>query len=190
VRKIPVRVEVNQPPLVEAGEDHIIIKGSEVQIDASSINQVRYIWSPDYNLSCTQCQTPLASPERDTTYMVTAINEFGCKAKDELRIRVISDCSGNMVYVPNTFSPNGDGSNDKFFPRGKGIDRMQVLRIFNRWGEVVYEKINFPVNDASYGWDGTFKGRPPQPDVYIFQAEVYCSNGELIKFAGNVSLIQ
>ena len=67
---------------------------------------------------------------------------------------------------------------------------MNVLSIFNRWGEIVFEKRNFPINDPGYGWDGSFKGKPPQSDVYIYQAEVYCSNGELIKLAGNISLIQ
>ncbi len=63
------------------------------------------------------------------------------------------------------------------------------MRIFNRWGEVVFEKSNFPVNDASYGWDGRYKGKDPQPGVYIYQVEVYCTNGNLIKFTGNVALI-
>ena len=91
--------------------------------------------------------------------------------------------------MPNTFSPNGDGSNDIFYPRGKGLDRVKSLRIFNRWGEVVFEKTDFPINNAAFGWDGSFKGRKPQADVYIYQVEVFCDNGDIIKFDGNVALI-
>jgi gliding motility-associated-like protein len=94
------------------------------------------------------------------------------------------------VFVPNTFSPNGDGSNDVFYVRGKGLERVKSLRIFNRWGQIVFEKRDFPVNDASAGWNGTFMGNRPHPDVYIYQVEVFCDNSEIIRFEGNVALIQ
>ena len=84
------------------------------------------------------------------------------------------------VFVPNTFSPNSDGSNDVFYPRGTGIDRAKVLRIFNRWGEIVYERYDFPINSASHGWDGNWKGKKANADVYIYQLEVYCQNGEVV----------
>ncbi|MDB5226797.1 MAG: hypothetical protein JWN78_990 [Bacteroidota bacterium] len=185
LRKIPVRVEVNQLPVVKAGEDHIIIKGTEVQIDAASVNQVSYVWSPDYNLSCTLCQTPMASPEHDTTYMVTAINEYGCKSKDELRIRIISDCSGNMVYVPNTFSPNGDGQNDVLRVLGPGVSSVKQFRVFNRWGQMV-----FTTNDGGIGWDGTFNGTELNPGVYMYYMDVECINGERTIKKGDVTLLK
>ncbi|HEU4632435.1 MAG TPA: gliding motility-associated C-terminal domain-containing protein, partial [Flavisolibacter sp.] len=93
-------------------------------------------------------------------------------------------------FMPNTFSPNGDGSNDIFYVRGRGLERVKTLRIFNRWGEVVFEQNNLPVNDPQYGWNGTYKGNKPHPDVYIYQVEVFCENSEIIRFEGNVALIQ
>jgi gliding motility-associated-like protein len=66
---------------------------------------------------------------------------------------------------------------------------VKTLRIFNRWGEVVFERNNFPVNDILSGWDGKYKGKEPKADVYIYQVEVYCENGDIIKLNGNVSLI-
>jgi gliding motility-associated-like protein len=80
--------------------------------------------------------------------------------------------------------------NDIFYVRGQGLDRVKSLRIFNRWGEVVFEKRDFDVNNAQHGWDGKFKGNKPKPDVYVYQAEVYCANGTLMIFPGNVALIQ
>jgi gliding motility-associated-like protein len=64
-----------------------------------------------------------------------------------------------------------------------------MMRIFNRWGEVVFEKRDFPVNDAATGWDGTFKGNKPIADVYVYQIEVFCDNNETIRLNGNIALI-
>jgi gliding motility-associated-like protein len=66
---------------------------------------------------------------------------------------------------------------------------VKSLRIFDRWGEVVFEQNNFPVNDPLYGWNGTYKGKKPQAGVYVYQVEVYCDNGDIIKLDGNVALI-
>jgi gliding motility-associated-like protein len=67
---------------------------------------------------------------------------------------------------------------------------VKVLRIFNRWGEIVYERNDFPVNISSYGWDGTLKGKKANTDVYVYQLEIYCMTGELLTFQGNVALIK
>jgi gliding motility-associated-like protein len=91
--------------------------------------------------------------------------------------------------MPNTFSPNGDGSNDVFYPRGRGLFSVRVLRIFNRWGEVVFEKRGFQVNDETQGWNGKYKGNQAPPDVYVYQVEVFCDNGDIIKLEENVALI-
>jgi gliding motility-associated-like protein len=99
-------------------------------------------------------------------------------------------CNNDNVFVPNTFSPNGDGSNDVFYVRGKGLNRVKMLRVFNRWGQVVFERTNFAVNDASAGWDGTYNGAKQVPDVYIYQLEIWCDNSTVVKFEGNVALIQ
>lgn len=183
--KLPVKVDIKPLPSVKAGMDHIIIKGSEVEIDASSFDQVSYVWSPDYKLSCTECQTPMASPEMDTTYIVTAINEFGCKVKDNLRIQVIEDCSGKTVYVPNTFSPNGDGQNDVLRVLGPGVSSVKLFRVFNRWGQIVFD-----TNDPGLYWDGTFKGVLLNPGVYMYYMDVECINGQRTIKKGDITLLR
>jgi gliding motility-associated-like protein len=185
MQKIPVKVDIKPLPTVTAGQDHIIIKGSEVQLDATSPNQVNYVWSPDYKLSCTGCQTPMASPETDTVYMVTAINEFGCKATDDLRIQVIEECSGKMVYVPNTFSPNGDGQNDVLRALGPGVASVKLFRVFNRWGQMVFDTA-----DPNFAWDGTFKGALLNPGVYVYYMDVECINGQRTIKKGDVTLLK
>ncbi len=163
--------------------------GESVFLDAKySDTMVKYIWTPAISLSCNNCPQPVASPKFNTDYSVAFTDSNGCKNTGEIKVIVL--CQGITVFLPNTFSPNDDGSNDKFYVRGKGLDRVKSLRIFNRWGEVVFEEKDFPVNNEQHGWDGKFKGLKPHPDVYVYQVEVYCANGELMIFSGNVALIQ
>ncbi len=148
---------------------------------------INWTWVPPTDLSCTNCPAPEAVPKITTTYQVAFTDTNGCSNTGNIQVIVI--CTGSNLFIPNTFSPNGDGSNDVFYPRGRGLNRVRSLRIFNRWGEVVFEKRDFPVNDPNSGWNGSFRGKRPQPDVYIYQAEVFCDNGEIIKLDGNIALI-
>ncbi len=152
-----------------------------------SPNVVSWLWTPAAGLSCTTCPTPEAGPKFNTDYRVTFTDNNGCTNRQIIQVIVL--CKDANLFIPNTFSPNGDGNNDIFYPRGRGLFSVKTLRIFNRWGEVVFEKRNFQPNDASAGWDGTFRGKKPQPDVYVYQAEVFCDNGETITLNGNISLI-
>lgn len=153
-----------------------------------SSNVESWQWRPTTGLSCTDCPNPVASPKFNTKYIVQYTDSNGCVNTNTVQIIVI--CKNANVFIPNTFSPNGDGRNDIFYVRGRGLDRVKSLRIFDRWGEVVFEKRDFPVNDASVGWDGRFNGAAPKSDVYVYQVEVFCENGEIIRFDGNVALIQ
>jgi gliding motility-associated-like protein len=98
-------------------------------------------------------------------------------------------CDNRNFFIPNTFSPNGDGSNEIFYPRGQGLFKIKSLRIFNRWGELVFENREFQANDPSAGWNGMYKGKKGSPDVYVYQIEIYCTNDQVFKLAGNVALI-
>jgi gliding motility-associated-like protein len=151
-------------------------------------NVIRWTWSPANTLNCGDCPQPVANPKFNTKYTVSFIDSNGCKNTGDIQIIVI--CKNANVFVPNTFSPNGDGNNDVFYVRGRGLDRVKSLRIFNRWGEIVFEQQNFPVNDGSYGWNGKYKGNKPIPDVYVYQVEVFCDNSQIIQFEGNIALIQ
>jgi gliding motility-associated-like protein len=162
--------------------------GFPVQLPATySPNTVSWQWLPPSGLSCDNCPAPLVGPKFNTTYVVRFTDDIGCSNSASVEVVVI--CKNMNLFIPNTFSPNNDGSNDVFYPRGRGLERVKQLRIFNRWGEVVFEKKDFPVNDPSVGWDGRYKGQRPAPGVYVYQAEVFCENGEIITLNGNVALI-
>ena len=94
------------------------------------------------------------------------------------------------MFIPNTFSPNNDGMNDVFYPRGKGIFAIKRMKIFSRWGEVIFERNDFNANDASKGWDGTYNGKALSPDVFVYTVDVVCDNNTVLNFKGNIALIK
>jgi len=166
-----------------------IISGGSAQINMNYTGPiVSYNWLPTQHLDCTDCPQPTANPPRTTDYTVLIQDRYGCKNSSNVTVRVV--CGDQNFFIPNTFSPNGDGVNDIFYLRGSGLFRINSLMIFNRWGEIVFEKKNLSINDPLGGWDGTYKGKKAKPDVYIYQIEIVCNNGETIKYAGNVALIQ
>lgn len=153
-----------------------------------SSNVSTYTWSPSTYLDCTDCPTPVSTPVFNTTYTVTVTDENQCTSTDTVLVKTI--CGGDNYFIPNTFSPNNDGVNDVFYPRGKGLHDIQSMRIFNRWGQLVFERKNFPANSASMGWDGTINGRPAPSDAYVYIIEVICINAQIVALKGDVTLIR
>jgi gliding motility-associated-like protein len=184
-----VTISVFPFPVVDAGRDTTIQVGFFTQLNATFSSDVQSIlWSPSVGLSCTTCPKPVAAPTFNTTYSVTVTNNGGCQSTDAVTIYVV--CNDGNIFMPNTFSPNGDGMNEIYYPRGRGINTIRSLRIFNRWGQLVFEKKNFNANDPSAGWDGTFKGTKLSPDVYVYMMDLSCENSSIITMKGDITLIR
>ena len=147
-----------------------------------------YLWTPGTDLTCTDCPQPTAGPRFTTTYKVEVTDSNNCRASSSIIVRTV--CNEQNYFIPNTFSPNGDGQNDVFYPRGTQLNRIQSMRVFNRWGELVFEKKNFNANAKYEGWDGRVKGVPGQMDTYVYIIEVICENAQVIALKGNVTLIR
>ncbi|QEC67147.1 PKD domain-containing protein [Panacibacter ginsenosidivorans] len=156
----------------------------------SSPDVITWSWNPPAGLNSPNVEQPLAETKFTTTYRGTASNAFGCSAIDNITIEV--SCNNSNVYIPNTFSPNGDGNNEYFLPRGKGLFNIKSMKIFNRWGVAVFEKWNFPANSQSNdaAWDGTYLGKPQPADVYVYVIDVICENGTVLSYKGNVTLLR
>lgn len=123
-----------------------------------------------------------------TTYTVVVISKDGCSASAEIEIRVDSVAD---VYVPNIFSPNGDGNNDLFWVQGEDADLMiESLLIYDRWGNNVYTANNMLVGEDAQGWDGTYQGRPVNPGVYVYLLEMRTANGELLVKSGDITVVK
>jgi gliding motility-associated-like protein len=182
-------VVVPLPTATPVSNPVTIISGASAQLNMNYTGAiVSYNWLPPQHLSCTDCPQPVANPQFTTDYHISVIDRFGCKNSGNVTVKVI--CNGQNFFVPNTFTPNGDGVNDVFYLRGTGLFRVNSIMIFDRWGEVVFEKKNFQVNDPAAGWDGTFRGKKAKADVYVYQLEIVCDNGDIMKYSGNIALIQ
>lgn len=184
-----VQVAVWPYPTVEAGESQTLSVGHGLKLSPIYSDDVNtYRWSQPQTLSCSNCAFPEAKPKSETTYRIEVANNGGCRASDEVTVRVI--CNNGNLFIPNTFSPNQDGRNERFFPRGSGIDRVKSFKVFNRWGELIFSKENFPANEPTAGWDGRYKGQVVPSDVFIYSCEVVCTNNELLTFKGDVTLLR
>ncbi len=166
--------------------DTITMAGETLQMSSTFINYPTssisaYVWSPSYGLTCGDCPNPVFNGYNSTTYVLTVIYHNGCIATASTDITV----NGNPpIYVPNAFTPNGDGSNDVFYLYSQQVKEMD-LKVFNRWGEKVFESTN-----QFYGWDGMYKGVQQPMAVYTYVVEVTYLNGKKANQKGTVNLIR
>lgn len=180
-------IVVKEKPVVDAGKD-IYASGGNVQLQALGEGIVKYEWVSTAALSCTDCASPVATAKATASYKVTVYNEWGCMAEDYVVISV--SCDQSNIFVANTFTPNNDGLNDRFFPQGKGLKNITRFRVFNRWGELMFDRQNMPMNEEMQGWDGTYMGQPLKPDVFVYILNTICESGEPIEMKGDVSLVR
>jgi gliding motility-associated-like protein len=156
-------------------------------ITNSGITIVDYVWDPTTWLNCTNCQeSAISVPEADVQYIITVRDNNNCTAKDTVNIFFDAEAS---IYIPNAFTPNQDGNNDVFYVYGRGFADFH-LKIFDRWGELVFESFN--QND---GWDGTYRGKLLNPGVFVYYVDVRFITGiappEYTKYRkGSVTLLR
>lgn len=165
----------------DAGNFVTITAGQSTQLNGSG--GLGYTWSPSGSLSCTNCPNPVASPTVTTTYTLTVSDSIGCTAIDTVTVFVEMDCSGE-IFVPNAFSPNGDGQNDQLFVRGACIEYLD-FSVYNRWGERV-----FHTTDQNIGWDGVWRGQPCENAVFTYVVKATLYDGTQIDKKGNVTLVK
>lgn len=182
-------VEVNiQLNLQSTGSDTLNLV-VETNIPLQAIDTV--VWSPGDLFFCAQdfCLTQtIARPVTPTEISVLVIDTNGCQGEGRLLIEEEDD---PKIYIPNVFSPNQDGINDYFTIYGnKDVELIMELRIFDRWGNMVFRKDEFLPNVENYGWDGVFKGDPMNPAVFAFWARVLFTNGHIGFYRGDVTLVR
>ncbi len=180
-----VTVTVNSPPDIHAAsDDSLTTPGAEVGIHASSTFNLSYVWKAIDAIKCPTCQETQITPRHTQTIMVTGTTDAGCTASDSLSIEVIN-CDPETIFIPNTFTPNGDGINDKFYVHSRALSTLNFMRVFDEWGKVVFETKN--INE---GWDGNSAGLSVASSVYTYVVEGKCENGYDIKKSGNIALVR
>lgn len=188
---------INQPNelISELGDDITVELGDsskviEVQLSTGFVVDT-IMWNPNQDFSCLDddCTRIAIYPSKTTKYTVTAVDKNGCVTTDMIEVRVSDE---RKIYFPNVFSPNGDGQNDVFKPyAGKGVQEFINFRIFDRWGNQVYMKENFkPTSSNIDGWDGTFKARQMNPGVFTYFVIAQFTDGKIIRYSGDVTLLR
>jgi gliding motility-associated-like protein len=184
-----IYIRVNPLPVINHQPDVETLGGIPVQLRVSgSTNIISWSWQPGNYLSCNDCAAPICTPLRAVTYIATGTTQYGCTVSDTIMVKLT--CAISHIFVPSVFSPNNDGVNDVFTIQGTGVRSIKWMRIFNRWGEIVFEKTNSLVGDRSAGWDGMVKDAPASPGTYIYMAELTCDSGEVFPLKGTVILIK
>ncbi|MEM9847362.1 MAG: gliding motility-associated C-terminal domain-containing protein, partial [Bacteroidota bacterium] len=181
---------------VDLGEDIIISFGADATL-AAIVNgnfSGSLTWSSDDkdSLLCLDalCLSRLVQPLVTTTYNLQIEDENGCIATDQITVFVERK---QDVYAPNVFSPDGNNINDFFYLQtaNTAVENIEYLRIFDRWGHLVFQRNNFPPNDASLGWDGRSQNREPMnPAVFVFVAKVNYTDGSNQVLEGEVVLVR
>ncbi len=183
-------IAILEPPLLELNlpQDTSLPLGEQLQIlpEIISSGNLQYQWQPPDGLDCAYCQSPIASPFSNTIYALTIQDEYGCQIQDEIAIGVENR---RRVYIPNAFSPNGDNVNDSFTVyTGKEVGEVLSLKIFDRWGELVFSDQHFM--PGARGWNGLFNGKNSMSGAYAYLVEVAYLNGETEIFKGDLQLMR
>jgi gliding motility-associated-like protein len=169
---------------VSASANPAIIAPGESSLLQAEPYGYSYAWTPSNSINNPSIQNPLATPVQTTFYTVV-VSDSQCSISDSVEVRVFDlVCAPPNVFIPNTFTPNADGKNEKLYVRGLNLSKVH-LAIYNRWGQVVFETFN-----QNEGWDGTFKEMKVDPDVFVYYLEATCTGGEEYFEKGNITLIR
>lgn len=165
-----------------AGNDTVIVVGEQINFNAEG--GIDYRWSPAVNLNTTVGANPTGSYPRVGIfdYQVEVRSEYDCEGTDDIRVQVVS---GPRLFMPSGFTPNGDGLNDYLKPITAGYAELNFFRVYNRWGEMVYEGDNL-----SRGWDGNYKGKKAEVGTYFWVMSVKDRFGEDEMIKGDVTLVR
>ncbi|WP_301929042.1 gliding motility-associated C-terminal domain-containing protein [Ferruginibacter sp.] len=175
-----VNLDVLPKVIAGAGKDDNAEYNAPYQLNGTGNGQ--FEWSPPEQLSNPFIANPTVKLTADETFTLTVKNELGCTAHDTVKLRVLK---GPGFYVPNAFSPNGDGLNDRFRPTAVGISNLEYFRIFNRYGDIVFETSN-----VGEGWDGTYKGIKQNIGNYVWMIKGTDRLGRVKMLKGNVVLVR
>lgn len=186
-------IDIYEPAFFDvwAGNDTTVRLGDTITIDGrvEPLIDKTIQWSPERYLATPDSLSSINIPLTTTVYTLSVLDTVsGCLLEDDLIVRV--DNSDRVVF-PNIFSPNGDGSNEWFFvSTDNTVERGLWLRIYDRWGSLIMERLDYQTDDPLMGWDGTFRGQDAEQDVYVFATELLLKDGSTRVYTGDVTLVR
>ena len=188
--KDTVKVTVQPPLPANAGRDTIAISGQPHQLLATGgPDAVEFTWTPSFPLNSSNIFNPIATLSQDQMFVVTIRDIGGCIGKDSIFVRVLDGAGVNrdqpLYYVPNSFTPNGDGLNDVFRGIPAGMRTTDYFRVYDRFGKLIFE-----TNRYLRGWDGTYQGKPQPTGTYVYIIKGIDKNGKPVLQKQTVLLIR
>ncbi len=180
------------PLELDLGPDVFLNFGETYQFDPMINNfqaPLTFKWeSPDLDLlTCDDCINPFFDAQKQASYRLVVQDARNCIVDDFINLFIENS---DAIFVPTGFTPNGDFNNDLLSVFGIEGVKVNAFRVYDRWGEVLFEDTDFEVNDTSRGWDGTFKGKEMMPGVYTWVIEAEFTNGFKDVYSGNTTLIK
>ncbi len=177
---------------VDLGQDREILVGDttmiEAIVDIPFDSLVNISWTGLNNPTCPTCLTQPVAPIISSVYSISVTNSAGCSDTDSINISVISEAD---IYIPNVFSPNGDGINDRLvISATSDVEEVELLEIFDRWGNLVFAARNFVPNDPAFAWDGKRDGVAMNPAVFAYRTMVRFKDGRKEVRNGDVTLVR
>lgn len=157
------------------------------QVDLNEIETADILWSPTEGLSCSDCLDPIARPFNSTNYILTVVSEDNCIDTFNIFVGVEKT---RAFYPPNVFSPNGDNINDYFSLIGSSEVTEMHLRIFDRWGNILFDENAIAPLGERLGWDGRTDSGYANPGVYVWMAEITFLDGETFTYQGDVTVVR
>lgn len=175
--------------IVQAIKDYEIELGDSIALDLVYGGQLKNIqWIPKLYIECDTCEKNIVKPLTDIAYKLIVQSKDGCFDSIQFLIKVVKH---RDVWAPNVFSPNSDQINDYFTLYGtKQIKAIRNLKIYSRWGELLYHNPSMEANNPYIGWNGMFRGQHVNPGVYTWIAQVVFYDDELIELSGDITLIR
>jgi gliding motility-associated-like protein len=179
-----VVVDVVATPDIEVSTTVSTTPDAGVPLYAASHQELNYQWFAKDSFSCADCRRTILYPKETQTVYVEGTNSTGCSVRDSVQIDVLG-CDPGTIFIPNTFTPNGDGLNDVLYVRTMTLSSLKFFRVFDEWGQMVFE-----TNNLQQGWDGNVNSKQAATSVYVYELEGTCQNGYDVRKTGNVTAIR
>ncbi|MCB0531650.1 MAG: gliding motility-associated C-terminal domain-containing protein [Lewinellaceae bacterium] len=178
------------PNPIQAGPDTTIVQGEQVQLIGTISDPgrvIRYQWEPSAYLACDSCLKTLAHPPETTTFTLTAIDSSGCIEQAIVEIKV----EAAPLYLPNAFKPDSESPNDRFtIFAGTSVQQVELMQVYDRWGNLLFENQNFQASDPAEGWDGKANGKDASPGIYVYFIKLKLVDSTTITKKGGLVLIR
>lgn len=184
-----VVIETSEALQLELGPDQVLQLGDSLVLKPIlNFDPMLVNWEPTDGISNADQLDAVLKPSFTTTYTLTLTDAGGCTISDQITIIVDRN---RPVFVPNAFSPNGDGVNDNFtLYSGMSVDQILQMKIFDRWGNLLMDRQDMQPNNPSLGWDGQFRNKPLNPGVFTYFFEVLYMDGQTDIITGEVVLLR